>query len=704
MSMDKGKDQSDSGADSQGLNQLVSVDQSAIFRAIDDLRHISKYDIDLPRIIVCGDQSVGKSSVLEAISRLNFPSDERTCTTFATELTLDRQEGAGVFVNILWDNPQQGEEEFHPKDTSVDNLCNTINEAKSTMRDRNASNGARFFKDILQIKASNPAWPPLTLVDLPGLVYAVGDEDEDLAREIVITHMSKPKTIILAVVAGSKDPDIQKILKLAQKFDPDGRRTMGIITHPDRIDGSKLKQAWIDIAVNRSEWKFELGWHVVKNRAAGETNSSFSERDRKEKEYFEKSAWMAQLGPDQLGIDSLRVKLSKILEAHSRSALPGIINELNSKLKRCQRNLADLGPSRVTLEDQQMYLMRIGQRFHDITKDAATAQYGGPVGGYAREFFNEPNRRFYAVVKSQNKTFVDWMYGWGHTFEETGLPTNRNSEVLVMASIPKPLQPPEVISRDEFISKVQRIQEEWGGYEVDGTFNPSHLTKLFQAHSSRWREIAQAHLEIVCTLTRKFLLDAADHAAGPGNKYTATTLIKHIIIPDMEKKRELLFNKLEEILQPFEKFPVMTHDPEFVKEKDALYKKPDDGVQSGMANAISAGFNAETQDLVKKRMADYPLPTPEFPSDSSQILDLMKLYYKVRASPFSSESSNSSIIHSKRKRTAQCDNATRKIDLILECASHLHQQHRLTCYLQLSRVPVARALHPSESSRHCPQR
>ncbi|OCK76112.1 hypothetical protein K432DRAFT_360967 [Lepidopterella palustris CBS 459.81] len=592
MGIQRNENQPSPAADSTALDQLLSADQTAILGVIENLRHIDKYDIDLPRIIVCGDQSCGKSSVLEAISRLNFPRDETTCTTFATELILDHQGASGVSVNIVWDDPRQGAEEFRPKDTAVENLSSTITDAKRIMERRNEQNGCTFFKDILQIKASNPSWPPLTLVDLPGLIHA-GREEDDLktVREIVTTYMEKKKTIILAVVSASNDPENQEILNMARKFDPEGLRTMGIITKPDRVAGPITEKQWIQVAKNKSpRYKFKLGWHVVRNRGIGEANSTFSERDLKEEEFFSKSAWKDELNTEQLGIDSLRVKLSKVLEDRIRSALPGIITELKIKLENCKQGLASLGPNRITLDDQQIYLTRIGTNFQETTKDAVTARYQG-------EFFSEPRRRFYAHVRSQNDKFVKWMYGWGHTYEEQEHPANRNLEAPIVRGDLGHLDSPKVISRAKFIDMIKRIQVDYRGHELPGMSNPEHLTLLFRNQSSRWRGIAESHLETIWTATCELLHDAARHAAGPGNEHTAAALMVHIIDPEMENKRRILLDKLDEILRPYEKFPVTTHDPEFKK-------------------------------YVGGKLASFTLERTEFPSDSSQILDLMKLYYK----------------------------------------------------------------------------
>lgn len=46
--------------------------------------------VSLPQLVVVGDQSSGKSSVLEGLTRLSFPRDSGLCTRFATQIIFRR--------------------------------------------------------------------------------------------------------------------------------------------------------------------------------------------------------------------------------------------------------------------------------------------------------------------------------------------------------------------------------------------------------------------------------------------------------------------------------------------------------------------------------------------------------------------------------------------------------------------------------------
>src|SRR5205809_3999931 len=158
------------------LIQLQSKDHEEILNVIDQLRSegISKY-VNLPQLIVCGDQSSGKSSVLEAISGLGFPTKDNVCTRFATELILRRAPDSGVTASIHPDDDRPVAErkrirEFRSSTVELKHFATIVDEAENFIWE--GREGRKFSKDVLRVEVSGPTQPHLTLVDLPGLYHA----------------------------------------------------------------------------------------------------------------------------------------------------------------------------------------------------------------------------------------------------------------------------------------------------------------------------------------------------------------------------------------------------------------------------------------------------------------------------------------------------------------------------------------------------
>ncbi|KAM0716833.1 hypothetical protein Q7P37_007637 [Cladosporium fusiforme] len=270
--------------------ELQSEQHRQLLDIIDRLRSkgISKY-VDLPEIVVCGDQSAGKSSVLEAISGMSFPTKDNLCTRFATELVLRRAHTETVKISITA-GPDRSERErqrlsafgFEYQHDTPD-LSNIIERAKDVM---GLSEIKRFSADILRVELCGPDQPHLTMVDLPGL-FRAGNQDQsvgdaDTVRNMVVGYMGKPRSIILAVVSAKSDFALQEVTELARNLDPEGVRTIGLITKPDTLDpGSDSENAYVKLAQNK-DVIFRLGWHVLKNRSYETRNVTSAIRDKTE--------------------------------------------------------------------------------------------------------------------------------------------------------------------------------------------------------------------------------------------------------------------------------------------------------------------------------------------------------------------------------------------------------------------------------------
>jgi Dynamin family len=71
-------------------------------RKIDQLRekNIGKY-LPLPQLVAVGDQSSGKSSLLESLTGIPFPHGQELCTRYATQITHRREDHPRIDISII---------------------------------------------------------------------------------------------------------------------------------------------------------------------------------------------------------------------------------------------------------------------------------------------------------------------------------------------------------------------------------------------------------------------------------------------------------------------------------------------------------------------------------------------------------------------------------------------------------------------------
>ncbi|KAK0335645.1 hypothetical protein LTR94_011900 [Friedmanniomyces endolithicus] len=232
--------------------------------------------IDLPQLIVCGDKSAGKSSVLEGITGMPFPRQDGLCTRFATEITLEHADTAlhitaSIIPAASSDERVTGNLRAYSRNlTHFKELPLVIAEVGELMGLRGygtISSGPSFGKDVLRIKVCGNTGLHLSVVDLPGIIQTPSDEQDDndveVVHALVDAYAANPRTIILAVVQAGNDISNQPIVQKSKKFDKAGERTIGVITKPDLINrGSQGRIALL--ARNEDTTRLKLGFFIVK--------------------------------------------------------------------------------------------------------------------------------------------------------------------------------------------------------------------------------------------------------------------------------------------------------------------------------------------------------------------------------------------------------------------------------------------------------
>ena len=111
--------------------------------------------------------------------------------------------------------------------------------------DRMAGANKGICPDPVNLKIFSASVVNLTLIDLPGITKVpVGDQPDDIEAQIrglVLKYICNPNSIILAVVTANTDMATSESLKLSKDVDPDGRRTLAVVTKLDLMDAGKLQ-------------------------------------------------------------------------------------------------------------------------------------------------------------------------------------------------------------------------------------------------------------------------------------------------------------------------------------------------------------------------------------------------------------------------------------------------------------------------------
>ena len=619
------------------LEGLQSVEQRNVLNIVDQLRKCGlESTLSLPQLVVCGDQSAGKSSVLEALTEIPFPRNDNLCTRFATEIILRRATTDAITIKVIPDNERPPGERgpigaFKESISDFEELPSLMDKATTLMGINNtsASTSRAFAKDVLSIEIEGPSRPQLTLVDLPGLVQTetrgVTEEDVRLVTEITDHYISQHRTICLAVVSASNDYANQGILKKVRNVDPGGDRTLGIITKPDRLpSGSGSETAFLGLARNEDIF-FKLGWHVLKNRSYEEGSSSFEQRNISETRYFQTSNF-STLSKECVGITSLRDRLSQMLFEHVKQELPKLRKDLEEALAESRRLLEAMGSQRATPQECKAFLTQLSLDFYEVGKAAVNGHYEGEYfAPNSDHLFSVESsttiRRLRAVIQYKNSQFSKTLRTHGYKYHVDEREVDAGSHATEMEDMESEATKPDVVpgivkaGLMPPIHRTKRQAMEWvrealfrtRGRELPGNFNPLLVGELFWEQSSKWQSMAEHHVGEVANVCERFL-DALLREKCPKDVYTRLWSSK------VEDALKLRFDdsarEMERIMEDIRSYPI-TYNHYYT---DTIKKRRRDRKEKSLANRI----DNTTEHATSPAYALNYITTPANPGKSSR--------------------------------------------------------------------------------------
>ncbi|RDX96774.1 Dynamin-related protein 4C, partial [Mucuna pruriens] len=315
-----------------------------VLDAVENLRrlNITKEGIQLPTIVVVGDQSSGKSSVLESLAGISLPRGQGICTRVPLVMRLQ---------NHSLPNPELVLE-FNSKSISTDeaHVSNAINDATKEL----AGHGKGISNNPLTLIVKKNGVPDLTMVDLPGItrvpVHGQPENIYDQIKDMIMEYIKPEESIILNVLSASVDFTTCESIRMSQSVDKTGLRTLAVVTKADKSPEGLLDKVTAD------DVNIGLGYVCMRNRIADE---SYEEARIEEQRLFDSHPMLSKIDKSIVGIPVLAQKLVQVQAMSISKTLPEIVKKINEKLSNNLTELEKLPTNLTSVADAMTAFMHI---------------------------------------------------------------------------------------------------------------------------------------------------------------------------------------------------------------------------------------------------------------------------------------------------------------------------------------------------------
>ncbi|KAI0650980.1 P-loop containing nucleoside triphosphate hydrolase protein [Trametes meyenii] len=367
--------------------------------------------LDLPRIVVIGNQSAGKSSLVEAISGISVPRDAGTCTRCPMECRLAHSRDAwSCQISIRWEYDDAGEHldevqevPFGPGLTDkseVEPMLRRaqgaiLNAASATALTQYVDNpieyggkgrkALAFSRNTICVDLAGPELVDLSFVDLPGIVQNAEADVVRLVEDLVTSYVGGNCLILVALPMS------------------------GVLTKPDTIPAgsTKRRQMWLDVIEGRNEeHALQQGYFCTRQPDDDQRLARISPSEARvaETAFFRiTEPWSASVCPHRYGTQNLVKSISELLTRIISDSLPQLIEEVTAQLAATNKQLDTLPPLVTT--EPSAFVLDIVTRFQN---DVVELTEGSPRRTVLVQKNRETYEKFKLAIRGTAPAFVPY--------------------------------------------------------------------------------------------------------------------------------------------------------------------------------------------------------------------------------------------------------------------------------------------------------
>lgn len=324
---------------SSELDKFANVNVVNLLDLCDSLRELLIGEpITMPSIIVVGDQSTGKSSVLEVLSGIELPKGKNIVTRCPIIIRIRNIQGSNAGNSNTNPNTDidrielySHEHENKKKTLRNNEVENLASEIKALQNDV-AGNGTSISHKPIYVHVYRRNAIDLTLIDLPGITRnPVGNQPKnifDQIKALVMEQISQKESIILNIVPANVDIPTAECITWTREVDPNMERSIIVVTKADLIDSKTLKSNLQGVI---KDWNVRLGTCVVKCRTSDELEQKMTIKQSLEAETKFFKSHGESTNDISFGISNLAKKLGNLQVVQLRKYLPKIYKQIRQR-------------------------------------------------------------------------------------------------------------------------------------------------------------------------------------------------------------------------------------------------------------------------------------------------------------------------------------------------------------------------------------